>query len=62
MEVLGRGTTVLVPNTLTGSSLDVLLRNHYPQVIWSVPTILFSLFRDLGLQREDFSAVRLCIC
>ena len=62
MGALGRGTTVLVPNTLTGSSLDVLLRNHHPQVIWSVPTILFSLVRDLGLQREDFSAVRLCIC
>lgn len=62
MGALGRGTTVLVPNTLTGNSLDVLLRNHHPQVVWSVPTILFSLVRDHGLQREDFAAVRLCIC
>ena len=61
LSALCRGASVLVPNNLSCSCLEILLRQHHPQVVMALPVTLFSLVRDERLQRSDFSSVRLCI-
>ncbi|WP_255444930.1 class I adenylate-forming enzyme family protein [Synechococcus sp. ROS8604] len=61
LAALCRGASVLVPNNLSCSCLETLLRQHHPQVVLALPVTLFSLVRDERLQRSDFSSVRLCI-
>ena len=61
LSALCRGASVLVPNNLSCTSLEMLLRQHHPQVLMALPVTLFSLVRDERLQRSDFSSVRLCI-
>ena len=61
LSALCRGASVLVPNNLSCSCLETLLRDHHPQVVMALPVTLFSLVRDERLQRSDFSSVRLCI-
>ena len=61
LSALCRGASVLVPNNLSCSCLEILLRQHHPQVVMALPVTLFSLVRDERLQPSDFSSVRLCI-
>ena len=61
LSALCRGSSVLVPNNLSCSCLEILLRQHHPQVVMALPVTLFSLVRDERLQPSDFSSVRLCI-
>ena len=61
LAALCRGASVLVPNNLSCSCLEILLREHHPQVVMALPVTLFSLVRDERLQRSDFASVRLCV-
>ena len=46
LSALCCGASVLVPNNLSCSCLEMLLRQHHPQVVMALPVTLLSLVRD----------------
>lgn len=58
---LGAGARVIVARTFDGDELLPLLREDRPTFLVMLPAALFSLVRDHGATREDFSSIRVCM-
>ena len=61
IAALSRGAQVAIPNDLSSSSIEILLRRHRPTLVMALPVTLFNLVRDENLNCDDFNSVQLCI-
>ncbi len=57
---LAAGARVLVAQTFDAHELLPLLHDEQPTILIMLPAALFSLVRDHGATREDFSSLKLC--
>jgi len=61
LAAVAAGSRVIITRTFDGDELLSVLREDRPTVLMMLPAALFSLARDHGATKEDFTSLRLCV-